>query len=100
MRSDTFAHSVSPFIKHMVGNVGSLRHNRPLRLFIQDSPVPNLGIGNIYASRNPRERQQMWDDLTVVLPGDTSWIIGGDWNMIDQTRDGNDRSQPIVTRLE
>lgn len=40
---------ISPFIKHMVSNVGSLRHNRAFWLFIQDSPIQKLGIGNIYA---------------------------------------------------
>lgn len=44
----------------------------------------NIGICNIYAPNDYRDRAVLWDWLADSLP-EVNWIVLGDFNMIDSS---------------
>ena len=46
-----------------------------------------IGILNIYAPTNLRQRAAFWSSLTDALPEVDSWIVGGDFNNLEALED-------------
>ncbi len=43
----------------------------------------DLGVANVYAPNNPKDRYCLWDEMVKCLPKDCRWIFVGDWNMVE-----------------
>jgi hypothetical protein len=47
----------------------------------------DLGVANIYAPNNARERCFLWVEMVQKLPYGYKWIFAKYWNMVKQCRD-------------
>jgi hypothetical protein len=66
---------------------GSIAKNRILWVQFDGIPRGKLGVGNIYAPNEFRDRCRLWEDMLVQLPSNCKWILVGDFNMVECTKD-------------
>lgn len=55
---------------------------------------------NAYAPNSPNARRELWDELASSLPQDCKWILGGDWNVVEDHRDKSNSEGYILTGAE
>ncbi len=66
---------------------GSIAKNKILWVQFDGIPRGKLGVGNIYALNESRDRCRLWEDMLVQLPSDCRWILMGYFNMAECTKD-------------
>jgi hypothetical protein len=66
---------------------GSIAKNKILWVQFDGIPRGKLGVGNIYALNESRDRCRLWEDMLVQLPSDCRWILMGYFNMVECTKD-------------
>jgi exonuclease III len=59
-----------------------------------------LGILNIYAPNKGSERASFWNHIANNLPLADSWIVGGDFNMVERESDRSINTPKNLTREE
>ncbi|KAL3692518.1 hypothetical protein R1sor_006169 [Riccia sorocarpa] len=48
-------------------------------------------VASVYAPNDANERSNLWEYMTMVLPGGR-WLVAGDWNSVVNSADSNSRS--------
>jgi len=91
---------ISPNIQHMVAQSGSSRCGRAQWIRLQGTPAGDLSILNIYASTVVRERMELWAELLSTLPKDCKWILCGDWNFVENSKDKSSLCGKLVSPIE
>ncbi len=66
---------------------GSIAENRILWVQFDGILGGKLGVGNIYAPNEPRDRCRLWEDMLVQLPSNCRWILVGVFNMVECVED-------------
>jgi endonuclease/exonuclease/phosphatase family metal-dependent hydrolase len=59
-----------------------------------------VGILNIYAPNKGPERATFWTQIANALPPADSWIVGGDFNMVERDSDRSSNTPKKLTREE
>lgn len=54
----------------------------------------------VYAPNIPTERRHLWHLMADMLPRDCTWIIGGDFNMIERPEDKSNDCGRTISDLE
>jgi exonuclease III len=70
-----------------ITNHGVLYPGRAQYATFQLSPLLHLGIINVYGYNNTGPRAVLWNHLAQVELPEAKWILAGDFNNIEQTRD-------------
>lgn len=71
----------------LVSNHGTILHNRAFWFRLSGLPGGDVGVLNLYAPNNPRERIAIWQELSTRLPADCRWIVSEDFNMRQNQHD-------------
>jgi exonuclease III len=91
---------ISPKIQHLVHSHGTVDGNQAQWVLFKGIPGGDVAIANIYAPNSFHERIMLWRDLISCLPQGCRWIMGGDWNMVEQARDKSSRGGRIISEVE
>ena len=78
---------------------GSLIEGRVVYIRIKHK-YGHLGILNIYAPNSAAERKEFWLQLVDKKPDAELWIIGGDFNMVQQQEDRIENANCMVQGVE
>lgn len=75
-------------------------NNRVVWITMEGIEGANLGIACIYAPNIPSHRSLLWQEMVDLFPKDCSWILGGDFNMIECTEDKSQDWSRTTSNLE
>ena len=84
----------------LVSSYGSILHNRAFWFRLKGLPGGDLGILNIYAPNDSRERTLLWQELSARLPSDCRWIVSGDFNMVESAQDKSTLCGKLIPQRE
>jgi hypothetical protein len=59
-----------------------------------------LGILNIYAPNKGSEQASFWNHIANNIPVADSWIVGGDFNMVERESDRSINTPKNLTKEE
>jgi exonuclease III len=91
---------ISPKIRHLVHDQGTVYGNLAQWVLLKGTPGGDVAIVNIYAPNASQERILLWRELVNCLPQGYRWILGGDWNVVEQARDKSFREGRIISDVE
>lgn len=83
-----------------VSEHGSILQNRAFWLRLTGLPGGDLGVLNLYAPNNTRDRVVLWQELTTRLPIDCRWLISGDFNMTESAQDKSTLCSKLMSQEE
>lgn len=83
-----------------VSSQGTILRNRAFWIRLSGLPGGDLGILNIYAPNDPRERTTLWQELTTSLPTDCRWLASGDFNMVENIQDKSSLCSKVMPMNE
>ena len=66
------------------------------QFLILENEESRWGLLNVYAPNHASARARLWEEIYMAVPGDVgNWIVGGDFNMLEDPHDR--RGGSIVT---
>lgn len=83
-----------------VSGHGTILQNRAFWFKLKGLPGGDLGIVNLYAPNDSRERTLLWQELSATLPSDCRWIVSGDFNMVESAQDKSILCGKLMTNRE
>lgn len=84
----------------LVSSHGSLFRNRASWIRLSGLPGGDLGILNVYAPNDPRDRTALWQELMCRLPSDCRSLVSGDFNMTEIPTDKSSFCSKVMTQGE
>ena len=84
----------------LVSGHGSILNNRAFWFRLKWLPGGDLGILNLYAPNDTRERTLLWQELSDRLPSDCRWIVSGDFNMLESAQDKSTLCSKLMPHRE
>ena len=70
-----------------VSSHGTILCNRAFWIRLKGLPGGDLGILNLYAPNDSRDRITLWQELSTQLPSDCRWLVSGNFNMTESAQD-------------
>jgi exonuclease III len=83
-----------------IAESGSCFQGQALWVILKDLPGGNIGILNVYSPNDQNERKQFWNELSLTLPRQCRWIVGGDFNMVEEALDKSSSCGRLLTSQE
>jgi hypothetical protein len=83
-----------------VHDQGTVYDNLAQWVLLKGIPGGDVGVVNIYAPNASQERILLWRELVNCLPQGCRWVLGGDWNVVEQARDKSSREGRIISEVE
>ena len=83
----------------IIVSAGTILNKRAQFLILQIGPQ-KTGIINLYASNSASERASFWISLSEYAGLADSWLVGGDFNMIEEASDRRGGSISTITGRE
>ena len=82
---------ISPKIHHLVHSQGVMGANLAQWIVLKDLPGGDMAIANIYAPNAAHDRMTFWQEMVWCLPQNYRWVLGSDWNVVENGRDKSSR---------
>lgn len=59
-----------------------------------------MAIANIYAPNAAHDRMTLWQEMVQCLQQNYRWVLGSDWNVVENGRDKLSREGRIISNAE
>jgi exonuclease III len=83
-----------------IASSGSCFKGRALWVILTNLPGGDLGILNIYSPNDQHDRIMLWQELGLTLPRNYRWILGGDFNMVENPSDKSSQCGRLIGTQE
>lgn len=79
---------------------GSITKHRNLWVQFDGIPGGKLGVGNIYAPNESQDRCKLRENMLIQLPSNCTWILMGDFNMVEFVEDKSRCCNKFLLEME
>jgi exonuclease III len=91
---------ISPKIRHLIHSQGVIGANLAQWVVLKGLPRGDVAIANVYAPNSAHDRMTLWQEMVRCLPLNCRWVVGGDWNVVENGRDKSSREGRIISNAE